>query len=318
MLSWPGKLEKRSSPRQLDPAPFVIHTEAQILPQVQTEARRTAGNQIRSLKAQTELGALSATGRVTRRRLATIRRSRTGSRRSCSPVQTGPPGLITQEKPTAGSSTSADVVRQSEADHHAPRDCTPAHCGAQTVMERNTARLFQYECDFRTIFTPLDYEKWEAMLNKYNLVMKYPDIPTSIRSGFYMGVDSTIPKTCIPTNHKSALENPEAVDAHIRKEMREGRYVGPFAPDRLEALIGPFRTSPLGVVPKPGTDGFRIPQDLSFPRDDPDRSSVNDEIDGDDFLCSWGTFNVIAEMICTNPPEMEEAATFAVDAAYRR
>jgi hypothetical protein len=70
-------------------------------------------------------------------------------------------------------------------------------------------------------------------------------------------------------------------------------------------------------VPKSfGSSDRRIVQDLSFPRNDPTRSSVNDQIDIEDFRCDWGTFNEI-RIIVIEAPENTEAATLDVDAAFR-
>ncbi|TDL22029.1 hypothetical protein BD410DRAFT_698376, partial [Rickenella mellea] len=60
-----------------------------------------------------------------------------------------------------------------------------------------------------------------------------------------IGVSGPIVSTYIPPNHRSALQNPAAIKKHILKELAARRYTGPFHPDRLEGLIGPFRTSPL-------------------------------------------------------------------------
>jgi hypothetical protein len=38
------------------------------------------------------------------------------------------------------------------------------------------------------------------------------------------------------------------VTNYISGECAAGRYAGPFTPEELEALIGPFVTSPLGLV----------------------------------------------------------------------
>ncbi|KIK37645.1 hypothetical protein CY34DRAFT_36510, partial [Suillus luteus UH-Slu-Lm8-n1] len=63
-------------------------------------------------------------------------------------------------------------------------------------------------------------------------------------------------------NHKSALEHPDFIISYIHAEVAAGRYYsGPFSPDRLERIIGFFRTSPLGVIPKPGSSKFRLIQD---------------------------------------------------------
>ena len=117
----------------------------------------------------------------------------------------------------------------------------------------------------------------------------FPDVPISLRRGFDMGVHSPPTFTYTPPNHKSALLYPNHVLSHIHTELSLRRYSGPFSRSRLEFLIGPFRTSPLGTVPKSldSTDR-RIVQDLSFPRNDPTLASVNAQIDINDFRCDWG------------------------------
>ncbi|KAG1842903.1 hypothetical protein C8R48DRAFT_541102, partial [Suillus tomentosus] len=62
-------------------------------------------------------------------------------------------------------------------------------------------------------------------------------------------------------NHASSLLNPSVIDAYITSEQAAGRYSTGFSPSELELLIGPFRTSPLGLVPKPNSSKFRIVQD---------------------------------------------------------
>lgn len=84
----------------------------------------------------------------------------------------------------------------------------------------------------------------------------------------------------------------------------------------LEHLIGPFRTSPLGLVPKAGSSKLRLVQDLSFPRNDPLLPSVNAHIDSDQFPTAWGTFNDTSTLILSLPPGCK-AAAFDISAAYR-
>jgi hypothetical protein len=104
-----------------------------------------------------------------------------------------------------------------------------------------------------------------------------------------MGISSTLTDTFMPPNRAPALENPDFIRNYIHAERSAGHYTGPFSPSRLENLIGHFRTSPLGVVPKAGSpDEHGLIQDFSFPYNDPARASVNSEIDSDDFPCEWG------------------------------
>ena len=116
-------------------------------------------------------------------------------------------------------------------------------------------------------------------------------------------------------NHNSTLLDPDFITSYITSEQVAGRYSHPFHPEELERLIGPFRTSPLGLTPKPHTDTFRMIQDMSYPRNNPTVTSVNHGINSDDFLTAWGTFDAVAALILSLPPHCL-AATFDI-AAYR-
>jgi hypothetical protein len=166
------------------------------------------------------------------------------------------------------------------------------------------------------INTPFIPDEWERLLNNISPFNNFPDVPIGIRFGFDMGVHSPPTVTYTPPNHNSALLFPEHVMSYIQNELSLGRYSGPFSRSELESLIGPFRTSPLGTVPKGSTDR-RIVQDFSFPRNDPKFSSVNYQINIDDFKCDWGTFNEVRNIVI-NAPQGSEAATLDVDSAFRR
>jgi hypothetical protein len=167
------------------------------------------------------------------------------------------------------------------------------------------------------VHTPFIPDEWEKLLNDISPFNEFLDVPNSLRFGFDMGVHTPPSQTYTPPNHNSSLLYPNHVLSHIHTELSLRRYSGPFSRSRLEFLIGPFRTSPLGTVPKSfGSSDRRIVQDLSFPRNDPTRSSVNDQIDIEDFRCDWGTFNEI-RIIVIEAPENTEAATLDVDAAFR-
>ncbi|KZT17914.1 hypothetical protein NEOLEDRAFT_1020187, partial [Neolentinus lepideus HHB14362 ss-1] len=62
-------------------------------------------------------------------------------------------------------------------------------------------------------------------------------------------------------NHKSSELDTDFIDEYIAGEVAAGRYSEGFEPAELERLIGPFQTSPLGLVPKPGTSKLRLVQD---------------------------------------------------------
>ena len=180
-----------------------------------------------------------------------------------------------------------------------------------------TPRDVTLSLDLLVVNTPFIPDIWEKMLNSITPLNNFPDVPISMRSGFDMGVHSPPLVTYTPPNHKSALDYPDHVLSHIHNELSLRRYSGPFSRSRLESLIGPFRTSPLGTVPKSiGSSERQIVQDLSFPRNDPSLSSVNDQIDIEDFRCDWGTFNDVRTIVM-DAPEGTEAATLDVDSAFR-
>lgn len=174
------------------------------------------------------------------------------------------------------------------------------------------------QSDFHPIVTPFRTEAWEHELRDAGLLDSYQDIVHGIREGFDLGVMPNIEYTYTPPNHKLSQTSPKFIDAYVKQECSAGRYTGPFARDCLEALIGPFCSSPLGLVPKPGSqDVYCLVQDLSFPRNDPDVSSVNSDINSDDFPCEWGTFAEVVILVMDVPPGTE-AATLDVDAAFCR
>jgi hypothetical protein len=86
-------------------------------------------------------------------------------------------------------------------------------------------------------------------------------------------------------NLPSAIDHPEAVDEHLRKETAAGRIFGPTE----SRPANPFIVSPIGSVPKKDSDEWRIIHHLSWPVN----NSVNDWIH--DQPLSYTTFdNAIA------------------------
>lgn len=188
---------------------------------------------------------------------------------------------------------------------------------ALSVATKDTVHsVVHSEQPLLAIVTPLRWEVWQAELQAAGCLVEFADIPIGIRDGFRIGVSSAIHVSYIPRNHKSACDNPDAISTHINTELSARRYSGPFHPDRLRSLIGPFRTSPMGAIPKSTPGEWRIIQDLSFPRSDPLLMSVNAEIDATDFQCDWGTF-VSCVLLIINAPPGTEASVNDVEKAFR-
>lgn len=172
---------------------------------------------------------------------------------------------------------------------------------------------------FLPIVTPFLWQKWHELLDRAGALQEFADVPKGIRFGWRLGIPDSFPLNCtyIPDNHKSALDHPEFIMSYIHAEVAAGRYTGPFSPDRLERIIGFFRTSPLGVIPKPGSTKFRLIQDHSFPRNNDFIPSVNSAIDSSLFPCDWGTFEDCERLVTAAPPGTQ-VAVFDVEAAHRR
>ncbi|GBE89308.1 polyprotein [Sparassis crispa] len=190
---------------------------------------------------------------------------------------------------------------------------TSAPCAANPIM----GPMLAQKLDFCPIVTPLCWLIWRDELEAAGCLDSFLDIPSSIRDGFHIGVNSLPSSTYIPRNHSSTSDHPEVILDYIATELLARRYSGPFHPSRLEQLIGPFRSSPLGTVPKANSPGvFRIIQDFSYPRHNPAMPSVNSDIDSDDFQCEWGTFAACVLLILRAPPGTQ-ASVNDVEKAYR-
>lgn len=189
--------------------------------------------------------------------------------------------------------------------------------------------------DPRGITTPLDPDRVEALLRELDLLDKWMHVVEGLRSGFDTGVSTDVSQTLIVRNHSSAdlvrmydtvvtgtfvdftfPQDPNFIDSYIAQEQAAGRYSSGFDPGVLEHIIGPFCTSPLGLVPKPGSSKLRMIQDLSYPRNDPTLTSVNSHVNSDDFPTAWGTFDDLSSLVLTLPHGCK-AAAFDISAAYR-
>ena len=116
-------------------------------------------------------------------------------------------------------------------------------------------------------------------------------------------------------NRPSSSLDINFISSYIQSEMAAGRYPSGFTRSELEEVIGPFCTSPLGLVPKDKVL-FRLIQDLSFPRSGDYVSSVNTQIDPNEFPTEWGTFDITSCLIFQLPDGCQ-AATFDISSVYR-
>jgi hypothetical protein len=170
--------------------------------------------------------------------------------------------------------------------------------------------------DSGRVVTPLLADRIEEVLVQLGLHDRWAHVTAGIRHGFDMGIRAQPERSVIHPNHSSVEAAPSFIDEYIAGECAGQRYLGPFSPTELEALVGPFIVSPLGLVPKQGSSSkWRLIQDLSFPCSSANLS-VNAGIQSNDFLTEWGTFTETAQLIL-GLPDGCSAATFDVSAAYR-
>ncbi len=113
----------------------------------------------------------------------------------------------------------------------------------------------------------------------------------------------------LSTNHASALNNVDIVDAMLSKELRKGRIAGPFPSPPLKH----FRVSPLGLVPKKKPGKFRLIHNLSSP----DETSVNAFIPLEEAHVSYETLDTVDNLVQKFGPN-SLIAKADIEEAFRR
>ena len=107
-------------------------------------------------------------------------------------------------------------------------------------------------------------------------ITRHPDqvfaafVFNGITRGFRIGYDQTFGLRSAGKNHPSSVANPSVVSDHIFNEVKRGCLVGPLSATQARLV----HVSPIGLVPKPHSDKFRMIVDLSYP----EGLSVNDGI----------------------------------------
>ncbi len=125
--------------------------------------------------------------------------------------------------------------------------------------------------------TPVAYQRLSQLLASHPDPQFTAFIQRGISSGFRIGFNRRS-NSLVPChrNHPSALTMPNATAMQLHEEVCLQRLYGPIPPH----WAGHIHTSPIGLIPKPHSDRFRLIVDLSHPRG----HSVNDGIDP--ALCS--------------------------------
>ncbi|KAE8255066.1 hypothetical protein A4X03_0g5620 [Tilletia caries] len=171
--------------------------------------------------------------------------------------------------PSATSSTSLDVSSRT-----AQRDVTSA-VSAETLGTKPP---------LDPVSSPLRSEGFKTLLEHHNLLSAFLELVEGLENGFNFGIPP-ITVTRTPPNHKSATSDLKTLNSAIEKEIGLGRACGPYTKEEVEDLVGPFQTSPLGLVPKPNGK-WRMVQDFSYPRKG-EYPAIYNYIASDEFVCAW-------------------------------
>ena len=99
--------------------------------------------------------------------------------------------------------------------------------------------------------TPYHPDVWEYALQEAGLLQKYPHIVTGLHFGFNISFPP-ISTTQAPPNKESIVEFTDKFNKIVHNEMQKGCYIGLISGKDVEALIGPFQSSPFSINPKPG------------------------------------------------------------------
>ena len=120
----------------------------------------------------------------------------------------------------------------------------------------------------------LNIDQWQTYLVDYwdKQLLEF------LQFGFPLGFNRQCPLKNDNTNHKSAMEYPQDIDAYLTEERDFGAIIGPFAEHPIEnAHFSPFMTRF-----KPNSSNRRVIIDLSWPKG----YSVNDGVEKDGYMGS--------------------------------
>ena len=136
--------------------------------------------------------------------------------------------------------------------------------------------LFYTNFDLDNIVTPVKVDVYEQMLvqAKYDKV-KTAKLVDGFRNSFSLGYQGDMKVRRLAPNLKLRIGNETILWNKVMKEVKEGRYAGPYEVPPFDYFI----QSPIGLVPKDGGKATRLIFHLSYPRDgDSVNSSTPPEI----------------------------------------
>jgi hypothetical protein len=207
-------------------------------------------------------------------------------------VNSTPHGLSAMSPISVMASTSATI---SWAAAPAIAQVAVTCMSVQSVVPSHTAIPQPLVDELHTVVTPFNTEAFRQLLIQYNILNKFPNIFQNLTTSFSIFNSSpTISEVFTPPNCKSVFEHADFVNQYFATESKLQHIMGPYTREQAQDIFkengGFFRSSPIGVVPKPQRpdqlwDSFRMVIDLSAC--DSHSVSVNSLINADDFLARW-------------------------------
>ena len=135
------------------------------------------------------------------------------------------------------------------------------------------------------------------------------EVVTGFEKGFDLGLTSLPPPREPCRNSRRVERNLLKTQELVDDEVRKGHILGPFDAPPLPNMV----YSPLNIVPKPGTDKWRLIHDLTFPRT---AEAVNRCIPEANAKVQYHTINDVIEMALEIGCEAH-GARIDINAAFR-
>ena len=136
--------------------------------------------------------------------------------------------------------------------------------------------------------SPIKIKSLQQLLKSYPNERAARFLESGFTEGFCLNYTGPRMPVDLP-NLKSAENNKDITQEKIRKEIKLGRYIGPFESRPLKNL----RTNPIGLVPKKSPGDYRLINHLSYPPG----YSVNDFIADEHCKGEYTRFDTAVEMV---------------------
>ena len=160
----------------------------------------------------------------------------------------------------------------------------------------NDEPIYYENLDLTTVKTPVDYIQLERMLKLAEYDIKEINfLCSSFRNGFLLGYQGPSDIRQTSPNLKFSIGNKTLLWNKVMKEVKLGRYAGPFRDPPFEHFI----QSPIGLVLKDGGSDTRLIFHLSYPRDRSKGILVNSQNPVDLCKVSYPDFNEVIQLCLT-------------------